>query len=467
MKYLKKRDYVTFSLARFSASAVTGLTQGYLLIFYTTVLSITPITVGSMFLVSKIFDALIDPFIGSLIDRTRTKLGKMRPYVLFAAIPFGLISILLFIPWTGVSYNGRIAYMFITYFSYTILASLVAVPLDGIPAVASPNGDERAKIVSVSRVIGSIGEQSALVLYSLFTLFLSMKYAYMYMGIVIGVLAPLFLILGTLSLKERIQPQVNRIKFLDSFKYLFQNKQFLSLILGNFLTFFRNLVSAMIVYIVNYVYFNGSLNILFVLPESAVGLAAMLLAPKLKRKYGSRRVFFAATFFHSAALLIMFAAGFNIPWILMSALLSVAMAPVGILNVVPHLMAIDTLDYWEDKTGKRQEGITFAIVSLRSNASSAFKDFFQAWLLGYFLFATPLNSISDHTPLQLSFSVRGIFMMFTVIPAVLNLISIIPFIFYKLDNSKMKEIRERLDKNRTENASPAFKPPLEKETESI
>ncbi|NLO64666.1 MAG: hypothetical protein GX095_05450 [Clostridiales bacterium] len=447
-KYLRKRDYITFSMARFAASAISGLAQGYLLIFYTSVLGIEPITVGVMFLISKIFDGLNDPVMGTIVDKTRSRWGKMRPYIIFGSIPFGIIAIMLFLPVTSMPSSFKVFYMYFTYFCYDIFGTMVGVPLDGLPALVSPNSDERAKLISVSRVVGSVGDQSALVLFSLFMMFLKLKYTLMSIGIVIGVLAPVFLILGAVNVKERIPPSEENIKITDGFRYLFRNKQFLSMICSNLLTFFRNLVSASIVYVVTYIYFNGSLNIAFALPGAVASMLGMLFAPKLKRKLDSKQLFILATVFHSVALVIVFIVGYEVHWIITSLLMFFAMLPVGILNVVPHLMAIDTLDYWEDKTGKRQEGVCFAVMSLRSKVSSAFKDFFLSWLLSFFLFAVPLTSITDHSPMQYRFTQKGIFMIFTIIPAVLNLVSIVPLIFYKLDKKTMGEINLRLSEKR-------------------
>lgn len=447
-KYLRKRDYITFSMARFAASAISGLAQGYLLIFYTSVLGIEPITVGVMFLISKIFDGLNDPVMGTIVDKTRSRWGKMRPYIIFGSIPFGIIAIMLFLPVTSMPSSFKVFYMYFTYFCYDIFGTMVGVPLDGLPALVSPNSDERAKLISVSRVVGSVGDQSALVLFSLFMMFLKLKYTLMSIGIVIGVLAPVFLILGAVNVKERIPPSEENIKITDGFRYLFRNKQFLSMICSNLLTFFRNLVSASIVYVVTYIYFNGSLNIAFALPGAVASMLGMLFAPKLKRKLDSKQLFILATVFHSVALAIVFIVGYEVHWIITSLLMFFAMLPVGILNVVPHLMAIDTLDYWEDKTGKRQEGVCFAVMSLRSKVSSAFKDFFLSWLLSFFLFAVPLTSITDHSPMQYRFAQKGIFMIFTIIPAVLNLVSIVPLIFYKLDKKTMGEINLRLSEKR-------------------
>lgn len=449
-KYLKPKDYITFSMARFATAAITGLVSGYLLIFYTSVLGIDPLSVGTMFLIAKVWDGINDPIMGVIIDKTRNKMGKMRPYLLYGAVPFGLVIIAMFLPLGNVlSSLGKVVFMYASYLLYDFMSTLVGVPLDGLPAVASPNSEERAKIISVSRIVGSIGEQSGLVLYSFFIMFMNMKTTFLLMGIVIGVLAPVFMILGGINVKERIQPITENVRVLDGFKYMFQNKQFLVLILGLLLTFFRNLVSAMQIYMVTYIYGNGSLNIAFALPGAVASMIGMLFAPWLKKRMDAKKLFILSTLVHSAVLILVWLVGYKVHWGLTAALMFFAMLPVGIINVAPHLMVIDTLDYWEDKTGKRQEGIAFAIVSLRSKVSSAFKDYFMAFLLATFLFATPLTSaVNDHSPWQLQTTLDGLFMMFTLIPAVLNPVCIIPFLFYTLSGKRMAEINARLSYKR-------------------
>lgn len=458
-KYLKPRDYVFFSLARFASSAVTGLIQGYLLFFYTVCASIPAAAVGTMFLVSKIFDGLNDPIMGVIVDRTRTKWGKMRPYLFGSAIPWGIVTIIMFIP--GI-YNsigssaGKIAYMWITYLLYSILGTAVGVPLDGLPAVASPNTDERAKIISISRILGSIGEQSALVLLTLFLIITQDNYpnSYMLMAIIIGVLGPLFMFLGAKFIKERLEPTSRTPNILEGFKYLFKNKQFMLLILSNLLTFFRNFVSAMIIYVVSYIYAQGSLQILFSIPGAIASMIGMMLAPKLRKLMDSKKLFILATIWHSAALALIFLIYIigGKSWLLVAIMMFVAMIPVGILNVIPHLMATDTLDYWEDKTGDRCEGITFSLMSLRSKVSSGLKDYTMSYLLVFFGFSQALPFLSDHTPVQSDFTKLGLFSIYTIIPAALNLISIVPILFYKLSGKKMAEIQGRLAVKRLEDA---------------
>ena len=457
-KYLKTRDYVFFSLARFASSAVTGLIQGYLLFFYTVCVGISAGAVGTMFLVSKIFDGLNDPIMGVIVDRTRTKWGKMRPYLFGSAIPWGIITILMFIPdiYSGMNSGGKIAFMWITYLLYSILGTAVGVPLDGLPAVASPNTDERAKIISISRILGSIGEQSALVLLTLFLVITkdNYSYSYMLMAVIIGILGPLFMLLGAKFIKERLEPTSRTPNILEGFKYLFKNKQFMLLILSNLLTFFRNFVSAMIIYVVSYIYAQGSLQILFSIPGAVASMVGMMLAPKLRKLMDSKKLFIMATIWHSVALALIFFIYIigGKSWILVAILMFVAMIPVGILNVIPHLMATDTLDYWEDKTGDRCEGITFSLMSLRSKVSSGLKDYTMSYLLVFFGFSQALPFLNDHTPVQSDFTKLGLFSIYTIIPAVLNLVSIVPILFYKLSGKKMAEIQGRLAVKRLEDA---------------
>lgn len=458
-KYLKKKDYIFFSLAQFASSAVTGLVQGYLLYFYTVCVSIPAAAVGTMFLVSKIFDGLNDPIMGVIVDRTRTKWGKMRPYLFGSAIPWGILTIIMFMPsiYASMTTNAaKIAFMWITYLLYSILGTAVGVPLNGLPAVASPNTDERAKIISISRILGSIGEQSALVLLTLFLLITNDNYtnSYMLMALIIGILGPVFMVLGAKFVKERLEPTERTPNVLEGFKYMFRNKQFLLLLLSNLLTFFRNFVSAMIIYVVSYIYGKGSLQIIFSLPGAVASMIGMMIAPKLRKMMDSKKLFIFATIWHSAALALIFFIYIigGTAWWLVAFLMFIAMIPVGILNVIPHLMATDTLDYWEDKTGDRCEGITFSLMSLRSKVSSGLKDYTMSYLLVFFGFSQALPFLNDHTPIQSDFTKFGIFSIYTIIPAVLNLISIVPIIFYKLSGKKMAEIQGRLAVKRLEDA---------------
>ena len=445
-KYLGKKDYIWFSLTQFACSAITGLAQGYLLFFYTSIMNIPLASVGTMFLIAKIWDGVNDPIMGVIVDKTRSKMGKMRPYLLWASIPYAICTIVMFINFRGMNMTGKIIFMYASYLLFSTVGTAVEVPLQGLPAVVSPNIDERTKIISISRILGSIGEQSALVLISLGLIVTNDNYEATYTGtaVIIGVIAPIFMVISALVLKERIEPTNEIPKWSEGFKYLFKNKPFMILICANLLTFFRNLVSAAIMYVVCYIYGKGSLQIAFALPGAIASMIGMLLAPKLKRHFNAKQLFILATIWHSVCLVGVFFVGMTVPWYVIAVLMFFTMLPVGLLNVVPHLMAADTIDYWEHKTGQRQEGITYSLMGLRSKVSSGLKDYFLTFLLGYFLFSQPLGFVEGHEPVQSSYTQWGLFAIYTIIPAVLNLVSIVPMIFYNLTGDRIRKIQEEL-----------------------
>jgi Na+/melibiose symporter-like transporter len=252
-----------------------------------------------------------------------------------------------------------------------------------------------------------------------------------------------------LTVKERLKPTKEIPRAKDTIRYLVKNKPFLMLILSNFLTFFRNFVTAVILFVVVYIYNDGSLQIWFALPGGVAGMLGMLITPYLKKKMNAKKIFIFAILWHSAALAIVYivamATGWwQTTWFAISIMMFFAMAPVGILNLAPHLMAMDTLDYWEHKTGMRQEGVCFALMGLRSKVASAFRNFLLTFFLAYFLFSQPLGNVNSHQPIQSLFTQRGLFMLYTIIPAVLTLVSLIPITFYDLTGDKINKIREEL-----------------------
>lgn len=453
-KYLKAKDYVSYSAANLCQSIMFGLVQGYLFIFYTTVFKINPAIVGTVFLIIKIWDGINDPIMGTIIDRTRSKWGKMRPYLIFGSIPFSLITISLFIPWS-LSENLKVVYMFITYFIWEAFSTVVDVPMAGISAIVSPNSNERTKIISIGRISGSIGgELSTILVAAAFLITKSAAVVYAGTAVVAGLIAPVFVINGGLRLKEKIPPSIEKPRIRDAFKYLFINKPLLLLISGNFLSFFRNIVSASVVYFVSYVYLQPSIQVFFILPGSISSLVGMIISPALKQRFEAKTLFIGATLIHSAGLAVMFVAGqFTMNTVILASLLCIAMMPVGILNVIPTLMCADTIDYMEWKTGQRQEGISFALMSLRSKIASGFKDFTMSLILVAIGFTAAGTGalIPGRTDMymQSEFTQRGIFMMMTIIPAVTNLLSVVPFLFYDLSGEKLKKIREELAQRRS------------------
>lgn len=153
---LRTKDYLNYVAAGNGQNLSYALVVGYLNIFYTDILRVDPTIVGTMFLISKLIDAFTDILMGTVIDKTRTKWGKMRPYLLIAPIPLAIINTLLFVA-PDISYAGRIAYMYVTYLLWDIAYTMSDVPYWSLASVLSPHHQERTKIVNFARIGTGVG----------------------------------------------------------------------------------------------------------------------------------------------------------------------------------------------------------------------------------------------------------------------------------------------------------------------
>lgn len=120
----------------------------FLVFFYTDVFGLAAATVGTMMLVTRVWDTGFDPIIGAIADRTETRWGKFRPYLLWMALPFGFFGVLMFITPPHMSLGGRLLYAYVTYTLMMLAYSAINVPYGALMAVISPDSQERTSVAS-------------------------------------------------------------------------------------------------------------------------------------------------------------------------------------------------------------------------------------------------------------------------------------------------------------------------------
>ena len=443
--YLKPRDYWALSLANFGISSLSGLVIAYLLIFYTSVLGIPPATAAVMFLLAKLFDALNDPLMGVIVDKTKTKIGKMRPYLLFGSVPFALVVMTMFLPIASMSSTFKIVFMYVTFFFYSITSTIVGVPIEGLATVISPNHSERTRAIEIGRTVYTVGEQASMLVVYIGFIITKNDMAFTYMGtaLLLSLMAGASLIFAGIRLKERVPQPLQSPRLRDGFKYTFKNKPFLMLVIACIINCFKWVFTGMIIYVVTYIYGDSSLQIWFAAPSGVAAVLVMLFMPRLNRRFEAKTLFKISIWWYSIGLIIVYFIGVQ-NWILTAVLLFFVTGSTGIFNIIPTIMAADTIDYWEHKTGFRQEGITFSIMSLKNKVGLGLKDFIIGYFLAYFMFNTSDSSILSHQPRQFEYTQQGMFFMFLVMPAILTLFSLIPLKFYDLNKKKLAEMAEEL-----------------------
>lgn len=147
MENIKLKEKIGYGLGDAASSMFWKLFTMYLLFFYTDVVGLSAAVVGTMFLVTRIWDTFLDPFIGVLCDRTKTRWGKFRPYLLWVAIPFGVCGFLTFSSF-GSHETSKIVYAYVTYTLMMMIYSLINVPYASLLGVMSSDPQVRTELSS-------------------------------------------------------------------------------------------------------------------------------------------------------------------------------------------------------------------------------------------------------------------------------------------------------------------------------
>ncbi|HRP18595.1 MAG TPA: glycoside-pentoside-hexuronide (GPH):cation symporter, partial [Ginsengibacter sp.] len=205
------REKVGYGFGDFASSMFWKLFSVYLLFFYTDIFGISAAVAGTMFLVTRIWDTAFDPVIGIISDRTQTKWGKFRPYLLWVAIPFGIIGILTFTT-PELSITGKVIYAYVTYTLMMMIYSAINVPYASLLGVMSNDPKERTTLATYRFVFAFAGSILVLAgaepLVNFFTSKLSTSTAtgWQMTVAVFAILASILFLLTFLWTREKINP---------------------------------------------------------------------------------------------------------------------------------------------------------------------------------------------------------------------------------------------------------------------
>ena len=161
---IRLSEKIGYGLGDMSSSMFWKLFGAYLMIFYTDVFGISAAVVGTMFAVTRVWDAFFDPVVGAMADRTSSRWGRFRPYLLFLAVPFGVIGILTFLT-PPFAQTGKIVYAFITYALMMMVYSAINVPYASLLGVMSPDPADRNTLATYRMTFAYLGSFVALWLF--------------------------------------------------------------------------------------------------------------------------------------------------------------------------------------------------------------------------------------------------------------------------------------------------------------
>ncbi len=439
---LKTREKIAYGLGDTASNLIFQTIMLFLTFFYTDIFGISPAVVGTLFLVVRILDAVTDPLMGALTDRTETRWGKFRPYILWLAVPFGLISVLAFTT-PDLSPDGKIIYAYFTYGLLMMAYTAINIPYSALGGVLTANPEERVSVQSYRFVFGMLGgllvTACTLPLVSYFgdgDQALGYQRTIMAMS-VLGVLLFLVCFAGT---KERISAPIDPASNMKSdFAALWRNDQWRILsIAGLLLLTGMVLRGTLAIYYVKYYLGQEHLVTHFVTVGMIGNILGCALAQKLAEKVCKVKAYITLQLIAAALC----AGSFYIGSDQIILAFSIYFLWCFFLQMATPLLwakMADAVDYGQWKTGVRITGMVYSSVVFFIKMGLAIGGAMAGWLLAYYGYIAGVE--------QTDVVKQGILISFTVYPAIASVLVAFAMKWYTLDNKKVMRIRQELEAN--------------------
>lgn len=431
--------------------------------FYTDVFGIPADNAATMFLVTRVWDMIFDPTIGMIADRTNTRWGKFRPYLLWMAVPYGVLACAMFItPNWGLT--AKIIYAYATYILATMAYTAVNIPYSSLMAVITPDTKERTTLSQYRFFFAFVG----MLLITTFTLPLakffganpshpgynkelgySQALGYQITMGVFGAIAIVLLIITFLTTRERVHPpKSQRSTFGQDLADVSRNLPWIILFLACVFWLTHNMIrNGTVVYFFDYVS-GGGKNVLFILAPGPFKLdfdqtttfltigtfgmmAGVLLSTLCKKYFGKKPVVIfltLGTVVVEGAFYVLPAANFtllamaNFVWSILA----------GATPVFLFAMFADVTDFHEWKFGRRATGLVIAGVMIAIKMGVAIGGYLNLKFLAAFGYVANAAQTAE--------SIRGIRLLFSMIPAAFILICGIVLCFYPISEKLLAKI---------------------------
>ena len=433
------KEKIAYGLGDTASNIIFQTVMMFLMLYYTDVVGLSPAVVGTMFLAVRIFDAVTDPLMGNLADKTHTRWGHFRPYLLWLALPFAIISILAFTT-PDLEGTDKIIYAFSTYTLLMVAYTAINIPYCALGGVLTADAKERVTIQSYRFVFGMLGgvivAGCTMPMVEYFGQGDNAK-GYQLTMTAMSILGLVLFLLCFLGTKERIQqPKEQNIPFAKSIKALVKNDQWRTLCIAAFFLLTGQVLRlTLAVYYVKYYLGREDLITLFMTLGVVASMIGCAVAQPLAARFCKIKAYIslqliAATicgfsyFIGSEQLVLAFAA-----FILWKFFLDMA---------TPLLWAkmADTIDYGHEVTGLRITGLVYSGVIFFIKMGVAVGGAIAGWLLSFYSYQADVT--------QTVSTQQGILLSFTVLPALGSLFVAYAMRKYTLTNQVVENIQSKL-----------------------
>lgn len=433
------KEKIAYGLGDTASNIIFQSVMLFLTYFYTDIFGLSPAVVGTLFLVVRIFDAVTDPLMGALTDRTNTKWGKFRPYLLWFALPFGLISVLAFST-PDLSQQGKTIYAYVTYTLLMVAYTAINIPYSALGGVLTANIEERVSVQSYRFVFGMLGGLLVTALTMPLVAYFGQGDAakgYQMAMMAMSVLGVILFLLCFAGTKERVT-SANQApsSFRADMSALWQNDQWRILCIAAFcLLTGMVLRSTLAIYYVKYFLLREDLITLFVTIGMIGNILGCACAQPLAKRVDKIKAYIGLQIIAAIICLVSF--------FIAAEQVNIAMAMYFLWGfflqmATPLLWAkmADTVDYGQWKTGIRIPGMVYSAIVFFIKMGLALGGALAGWLLAYYGYQADV--------MQTTQTQQGILISFTLLPAIGSLLVAWVMRWYTLDTQKLSHIQNEL-----------------------
>ena len=450
MEPLKFREKLGYGLGDTASNFFFATFNVFLLYYYTDIFGITAAAVGTMFLLTKILDAVSDPLMGLIADRTNSRWGKFRPYLLWAAIPYGVCGYAMFAN-PDFSYTGKLIYAYVTYSLMMLAYTAINVPYSALMGVISASTVERTKVASyrffcafaagwlvgtfvtpLKNILGGGDEALGFKLTML----------------IFAVISVTLFWITFATTKERVVAAPVKSDIRQDLKALLSNGPWKALFWAGIFTLINIAVrNGTLLYYFKYYVGDDGTPLFLIFDMTAVflssGLLAMMIGVALTKwlseRFEKRHLMIALSLINALSM----AAFFFIPpdqyglMLVVNALGTLAAGPTPALV---WSMYADCADYGEWKTGRRTTALVFSTVQFSHKMGLAVGAGLAGLILSWFGFVA--NEVQTES------AMTGIRFMFSIFPTVFALMGIVAIYFYPIDRATLDTMAHDLQGSR-------------------
>ncbi|MFA3792996.1 MFS transporter [Aliiglaciecola sp. SL4] len=452
---LSFKEKIGYGVGDMASNFYLGFFGLYLLYYYTDVYGLAPAAVGLMLLISKITDAVSDPVMGLIADRTESRWGKYRPYLLWGAIPYGLLGFAIFFG-PDFSDTGKLIYAYVTYIGVMIAFTAMNVPYSALLAVISPVAEERTKATMYRFICAGLG---GLLIAAFATPLVSLLGGgddVLGFRLTISVFAVLSIALFWFTFavtKERIKLPKHDSSARKDMKVLFKNTSWVVLAIACVLLVVALVArfSSIIFYVKYYMGDDGEAIFLIfdrVALFSSIGLFGQIVGslwtPTLTRLFNKHTIVLVMCLLHTVFLVMSYFIPPDMFWTAVF-LHFLGITTFGVVITLLFAMFTDCAEYGEWETGKRTSGLTVSASMFALKFGSAVGGALPGFILAY------VGFVANQT--VSAFTMEGIRVMATLLPAVLFALGGLLMLFYKIDRHLLYRIEKELIERRRLNSS--------------